>query len=88
MLRGISLVAALVATLALPTAALAWDGYGYHNWNDQGGWDNGYWRGRHRGHWRYHPEGHWDRHGGDYDWHDTSHYDWRDREHHGHHNDD
>jgi hypothetical protein len=84
MLRKLSLVTALTAALALPTVAMAWDGYGDGGWGDHGGWGYGHWRGRHHGRWDYHPSGHWDRHGDHYDWHDTSHYDWHGHGHLGH----
>ncbi|MCQ4191064.1 MULTISPECIES: hypothetical protein [Methylocystis] len=60
MIRKLSLIMAVAAALAFPSAALAWNGHGggHHG----GGHGGGHWGGHHGGHWGGH--GGWGGHRG------------------------
>src|SRR5208283_2495461 len=62
MLRKLSLIAAMAAALAFPSAALAHHGGG-HGGGHWGGHGGGHWGGHGGGHWGGHGGGHWGGHG-------------------------
>lgn len=65
-------LSAMTATLAFPTASLAWDYHGHRHHDHV--YSGHYYHGG--GHYDYHPSGHWDAHGDHYDYHDTGHHDY------------